>query len=153
MMSNTDKVIEHLSKEISTHMETLMTFRTRIAFAFFVGPYVLLGSYIVAKDGDASVSFDTLAGVALLFGFFAYLAVGLICARIETNSWDQVNACRAEIKRLGAMAERLQPEATSGTTGNKPTAYYAPQKLMWAYGSAYLLMYALFICATVLLTR
>jgi hypothetical protein len=47
-MTHEDALIDHLSREIETHTKNMMTFRARINFAVFVGPFVLLGSIMVS---------------------------------------------------------------------------------------------------------
>jgi hypothetical protein len=48
-ISITDKgpLIEYLSAEISTLATNTMTFRSRITFSIFIGPFLILGSLII----------------------------------------------------------------------------------------------------------
>lgn len=89
------QVIEHLSREIETLSNNIMTQRTKSAFTIWIGPYFLLGSLILATNGK--YHFDTTSGwfkagatVALL----CYVALGVIGSIIERHSWLQCNQWR-----------------------------------------------------------
>ncbi len=47
----TSEVIQCLSKEIETTTNNATVFRSRISFAVFFGPFIILGSFVVAAKG------------------------------------------------------------------------------------------------------
>jgi len=90
-----------LSKEIETTMTSIMAFRTRVGFGMFVGPFLLLGSFIVGAKGQP-VSFNlTLSGkIAIVVDLACFLLIGLIAAKIEGQAYDRCNKWRKLILRL-----------------------------------------------------
>jgi hypothetical protein len=105
-MAHEKKVIEYLSKEIETQTNNLMTFRERINFAVFIGPFVLLGATLYGK-GIPRIHFGDLsptAGVGLVLSFIgvilSYLTMGIACSLIERHIWEQCNRWRALIAEI-----------------------------------------------------
>ena len=101
-----DKMIEYLSKEIETHTNSLMTFRERINFAVFIGPFALLGATLYAT-GFLHVNWDGITpkgwfGIcfSLVAVSLCYLAMGVACYRIEAHIWDQCNKWRERIAEI-----------------------------------------------------
>ncbi len=105
-MAHEEKLIEYFSKEIETQTNNLMTFRERINFAVFIGPFVLLGATLYGKGiprihlGDLSLA----AAVGLLLSFvgviLSYLTMGIACSLIEVHIWDQCNKWRGRIAEI-----------------------------------------------------
>lgn len=107
-MAYEKKLIDYLSKEIETQTNNLMTFRERINFAVFIGPFVLLGATLYGK-GIPSIKWGELtptAEIVLVLSFvgiiLSYLTMGISCSLIEAHIWRQCNLWRgliAEISR------------------------------------------------------
>jgi hypothetical protein len=90
-----------LSKEIETTMTSIMAFRTRIGFGMFVGPFLLLGSFIVgAKGQPVSFNLTTSGKIAIVVDFVCFLLIGFIAANIEAQAFSQCNRWRGLMLRL-----------------------------------------------------
>lgn len=107
-MAYEDKLIDYLSKEIETQTNNLMTFRERINFAVFIGPFVLLGATLYGK-GIPRLHLDQLTsraqiGLALcLTGvLLSYLTMGIACSLIEVHIWKQCNIWRERIADISS---------------------------------------------------
>jgi len=107
-MAYEDKLIDYLSKEIETQTNSLMTFRERINFAVFIGPFVLLGATLYGK-GIPRIHLDALTqnakiGLALSFTgvVLSYLTMGIACSLIEVHIWKQCNKWRERIAEISA---------------------------------------------------
>jgi hypothetical protein len=105
-MAQEDKLIDYLSKEIETQTNNLMTFRERINFAVFVGPFVLLGATLYGK-GLPDVHWGQITGkglAGLIFSFvglmLSYLTMGIACSLIEVHIWKQCNKWRERISEI-----------------------------------------------------
>lgn len=97
----TKELMVSLSKEIDTTMTSLMAFRTRIGFGMFVGPFVLLGSFIVgAKGQPVSFNLTTWGWIALVVDLVCFLLIGFIAANIELQAFGQCNRWRKLMLRL-----------------------------------------------------
>ena len=100
-MAHEDKLIDHLSREIKTNTNNLMTFRSRVNLSVFLGPFVLLGSLLIATKGVPRVmAFDRLTVAAYVGLGISYFVMGWACARIEAHMWRQCNAWRRLIARV-----------------------------------------------------
>jgi len=106
------EILEHLSKEIITNTEQVMTFRSRVAFTPWIGPFVVVGAYLVAtKDAPRSPHWDAFGSVLLAIAAFLFVGLGWVLAEVERHTWDQCNKWRVLIARLHAGIETpLQPE-------------------------------------------
>jgi hypothetical protein len=99
--SLTKELILYLSKEIETTMTVMMAFRTRVGFGMFIGPFLLLGSFIVgAKGQPVSFNLTWSGGVALLVDAVCFLGIAYIAARIEAQALKQCNKWRELIWEL-----------------------------------------------------
>jgi hypothetical protein len=119
-VAHEDKLIEYLSKEIETQTNNLMTFRERINFAVFIGPFVLLGATLYGK-GIPHINWGAITGkawIGLALGFvgvlLSYLTMGVACSLIELHIWKQCNKWRERIAEIssgnsnGFTAKKLQ---------------------------------------------
>ena len=96
-----EKLIKHLSSEITTQAKYLATFRSRIAFTVLIGPFVLLGSFIVATHGSSSKSdFHYHNVFPLLVSFFCYVALGVYAGWLDKHSNEQCDRWRRLIVRI-----------------------------------------------------
>ena len=108
-----DKLIEHLSKEIETQTDNLMTFRTRVSFAALIGPFFLLGSLLVAAKRIPKASNGWLIAGGLVLMILSYLTLGWAASSIERHAWRQCNVWRGLIAEVcgdnsNVIAERLR---------------------------------------------
>lgn len=103
-MEHRKELIEHLSCEITTHATNSMTFRSRLAFTVLIGPFVVMGSFLVATDGrvnsDAIEAIDARAVLAALGACVTYFGLGYYGARIDIHIMDQCNKWRRSLVDL-----------------------------------------------------
>jgi hypothetical protein len=125
-----NKIIEHLTKEIEVLTSTVMSFRTRVAFTVWVGPYILLGSLIIATKANFVLSSNR--PLLLLFvsivAVSIYLSLGWAAGMVEQQAWKQCNKWRRAISMLGNCdinnSERLYEEISfSGIEDKIKRAY------------------------------
>jgi hypothetical protein len=93
------EVIEYLSKEIETTTTNMMVYRTKIAFVFFLGPFIILIA-VVTKGVTFSLRLDSIAIVAIFFNFLCFLTLAYMNARVERQAWLQCNKWRGVIAKL-----------------------------------------------------
>ncbi len=99
-----DKILEHLSNEIQKLMENTMTFRTRVAFIGWIGPFLLLSSVVVSTKGIFTVPCkDKWFWFALAGSAGCYLALGYIGGLIEKQAWVRCDALRQRILRYSKL--------------------------------------------------
>ena len=107
-MAHEEKLIDYLSKEIETQTNNLMTFRERINFAVFIGPFVLLGATLYGKGiphinwGEVGSKTWILLIVSFLGVILSYLTMGIACSLIEVHIWQQCNKWRARIANISS---------------------------------------------------
>ena|SRR5205085_1029326 len=105
-MAHEDKLIDYLSKEIETQTNNLMTFRERINFAVFIGPFVLLGATLYGKGiprinwGDLTLTAKVGLCISFVGVILSYLTLGVACSLIETHIWKQCNKWRERIAEI-----------------------------------------------------
>jgi hypothetical protein len=139
-----EQLIEYLSKEIETHTNSLTTFRSQVNLTVFVGPFVLLGSVVVASKGlPTGLTFDVWTGLALGGLGLSYLVMGFICARIEKHVWIQCNHWRRLIARTVQSAPVDLPEEQ----------LVFRETLLSAYFTVYAAMLVAFVSAVFLVPR
>lgn len=145
-MAHEDKLIEYLSKEIETQSNNLMTFRERINFAVFIGPFVLLGATLYGK-GLPHVNWQGIPRgnwivivVSSLGVILSYLTLGSVCCLIEIHIWNQCNRWR----------ERIAEISSGLVWGFTPEKLEFKHRLKVAYRWVYLAMIVAFVSAMVL---
>lgn len=146
-MAHEEKVIEYLSKEIETQTNNLMTFRQRINFAVFVGPFVLLGATLYGKNISrihlTAMNRPALVGLFISFVgiILSYLTMGIACSHIERHIWKQCNKWR----------ERIAQISRGHNTGFTPMELdfheYLERGYLWVYGA----MIVAFVCVIALI--
>lgn len=129
-----DELVKYLSGEIETHSQYLLTFRSRIAFAVFIGPFVILGSFLIATKptainywGTPQVTFGALAG--LLF-----LVLGFYGSRIDQHGNDQCNRWRRALIKV-SKGQALDV-----------TDLEIKDPVWWPYLIGFLVVLLLFVC-------
>lgn len=134
--NSSNELIAYLSKEIETTTNTMMVFRSKIAFAVFFGPFLILGSFVVAaKSLPLSIELDSYGKIAIGVGCTCFLALAVISARIEKDAAEQCNLWRKLIADL-----HENPKTTI-----QGRAIWKQDKLTWTYFGAYCLLLASFI--------
>lgn len=121
-------LIQHLSKEIETHTNGLTDFRAKTSFTLLVGPFILLGSFLVLAK-TINVRLPVLGNwinIGLLVSLgLCFMAIGVACSRIEKHIFTQNNVWRGEIKRLtgGLLADHIssQPSPSAVDISRLPT--------------------------------
>lgn len=116
--SLTKDVVQHLSKEIETTTNNMMAFRTRIGFGLLVGPFLLLGSLIVAAKGQPmATNLKWYAWPALLVVIVCYLGIAYIASKIEAQAWAQCDKWR---KLIGELCKTPSRELDETILESKP---------------------------------
>ncbi len=139
-MNHTTELIEHISNEITTLMTTLMTFRARLSFIFLVGPFALLGSFLIITKGD--ISAIILGGDALyylLVASIAYIAVGYIWSQMDSHVTEHCDRLRIQLVEL-ATDDKV-----------KIDKILFPHKTMAVYMSLYALTFIAFLAMAMFL--
>lgn len=137
-------IVDHLSKEIISQSEHAMTWRTRIAFAAWVGPFAVLGGYFVArKDTGIHPRWDTFGVIALFAAAISFLLLGHVLAEVERHTWNQCNKWRMLIARLSS-GEQKTPQ---------PKDIVFEQNLRLGYWLAAIMMLAIFGAVTIAVFR
>ncbi len=127
-------VIEHLSRDIISISDSMMTFRTRIAFFIWTGPFIVLGSYVIATGATVPSLFSTppkwlsayLAGAA-------YLLLHVVGAKIERQGQNTCNKLRKAIMVIAderSLKSLREGDYTNDTTRHLSAAYIAVGLLM-----------------------
>lgn len=106
-MAQEEKMIDYLSKEIETQSKNLMTFRERINFALFVGPFLLLGAALYGGKDLPRINWGTLPltvwiilVLCSLGVILSYLTMGIACSLVEVHMWKQCNVWRGLISQI-----------------------------------------------------
>lgn len=140
-----EKMIDYLSKEIEVQNKNMMTFRTRANLPVFLGPFVLLGSVVIAeKRVPHSLHLDALSITAIVGLAASYLLMGLAAARIELSMSRQCNRWRNLIVAI-VSGTPDKKDIERGLEFN-PTGYLG-------YAAVYSAMFAAFICALLIILR
>lgn len=92
-----EQVINHLTKEIEIITTNSFAFRTRAAFTVWTGPYLILGSVIIATKGKFVLAISDRMYVPLVIACISYLLLGLIAGLIEQGTLRRCNALRESI--------------------------------------------------------
>ena len=122
-----------------------MVFRSRIAFAVFFGPFVILGSFVVATKGlPTSLNLDLWFWLVLVIGCGCFVTLAYICSRIEKEAWRQCNQWRKLIARLhDNPSSKITEEENEWEERNLKVIYIV----------AYCLLLTTFICAIFIISR
>ncbi|HEV7743792.1 MAG TPA: hypothetical protein VGO56_02245 [Pyrinomonadaceae bacterium] len=157
-------IVEYLSKEIETTTNNLMTFRTRISFAVLIGPFVVLGSFLVAAKGiPMSLEPGRIGWVAIGFEGLCFLTLAYVCARIEGDAWRQCDEWRQAIAALHKDPSVPLQEAIRTKGVKKPLwkgkswtllkNWLEERKLKCAYLIAYFLIFASLVAVVFIISK
>ena len=95
------EVVQHLTKEIETQINNMTVWRSKASLSVFLGPFIILGSFIVGLKGShISWNKDWHSVLALVVICACFILLGLMSAVVEDHVWDQCNRWRAVIARL-----------------------------------------------------
>jgi len=94
------ELIKHLSSEIATEMRYLATLRTRVVFTVLTGPFIIIGSLLVAYKGPLTLTTSHRTTVAVWSALLAYFGLGLYGAMFDFHSTNQCNKWRKAIASL-----------------------------------------------------
>lgn len=121
-MTYEKEFIEHLSRDIASHTSFLMTFRSRMAFTILIGPFILLGSFLIATQAnDPVISIETDETWAIVIACVCYMGLGVYGAVLDMIVTRQCDIWRNQIESLH----------TESTKGNEDIGYQ--YMLMWSY--------------------
>ena len=126
-----EKIIEHLSSEITTQSGYLMTFRSRIAFTILIGPFVLLGSFMIAvEDGFKPQELKLGSIIAIAIACVCYVGIGGVGGFVDWQVTHQCNEWRRQISSI-----------RRGTADTLDMTF--EHTLIWVYiGSAVIVLFA-----------
>jgi hypothetical protein len=141
-IKSNDAMINHLSKEIETISNNTMSSRNTISFSLWVGPFLLLGSILVATEkGGLGLKNPGIVAWAVMIlaaaSFFGALAY--IIGQVEEGAWDKCNEWRECIIRIQA-GERLSADDYRKLVPYKQLA----QKVSNVYRIVFAISFALF---------
>ncbi len=138
------EVIQSLSKEIEANTNNMMVFRVRIGFGLLVGPFLLLGSFVVAARGQRiSFELDKWAIAAIFMNGFCFIVLAYICARIEEQVWEQCRKWRNLIALLFNDSSAQIPE----------TQRKSRNMFLRAYLTGYSLLFVSVVCTIIIMTK
>lgn len=100
-----EKLIQHLSAEITSYTAYLAVFRSRIAFAVLVGPFVLLGSFVVATRGAGVITLTRPVIIATGIGSLCYVALGVYGGLLDSHITRQCDLWRQQIVKISRGEE------------------------------------------------
>lgn len=104
-------LIEQLSKEVQASADSIMSLRTRTAFTIWVGPYVVLGSVVVATKGGFTLNIaNSTFQLGIVAAVGCYLALGYAAGRIEKYALERSNqyrTCIIDLATTGKMNSAL----------------------------------------------
>lgn len=138
------ELIEYLSKEIETITNNNSTFRSRASLSVYLGPFIILGSLIIAlKDARITSTSSTWTWILAGFAAICYVGIGWMSGKIEDHGWKVCNRYRELIARLHENPkEPVKKE-------DLKVEYYTRA----AYVAVYLLMLAIFISSITLVSK
>lgn len=114
-ISESKEIVSYLSNEITSATTAIMQFRNRISFTVFVGPFILLGSVIIAA-GKVKLEFKEVGWVWWLWALGAaagFVYLGWIAGGIEQHAWNQVKKWRELLVAILAGNVVTETEAKS----------------------------------------
>jgi hypothetical protein len=129
-------VIDQIAKEIQSGADIITSLRTRSAFTIWIGPYIVLGSILVAVKGGFIVDWSLLSVGLLIFAALGYLAIGNLAGRIERYTMKRSNGLRQCITSI------MQ-------TGKVDRALYLDEELPGYIVSAYTIIFFILLACFV----
>lgn len=88
-------------------MANLMTFRTRIGFSVLLGPFIVMGSVLIATEGRlVRPTLDWYFGTAVCAAAMAYFGLGVYGAMLDKQMTRQCDRWR---KAIIAISQDTEP--------------------------------------------
>lgn len=143
-------VIAHLSKEIETSTTNIMAYRSKIAFAVFLGPFLLLLA-VVANTKGLSISLNLGWVTTVVIGTIwclCFLTLALLSVRIELQAWRQCNKWRQIIAQL-----HNDPSARIKTEDLCDDLYNRVKKTQIVYVFAYAVLLTSFLLSLIVIAK
>jgi len=139
-------LLSHFSSELINRETLIFSYRTRIGFIGLVGPFIVLGSVIVATGGMRIENLDAVLGPLALIAL-CYFLIGIVGGAIEWQAWNHCNRLR-----------RCIVDISDGPNHNLPASKYEDPitrhfRVILVYVVAYLLMLAAAVAAAYLATK
>ncbi len=99
---NKTEMIKYLTKEIETLSTNTTNCRNRISFSLWVGPFLVLGSIIVATQRNGfSLNMQTRGTwIAIVLAALGFWGLGIIAGEVEAGAWNKCNEWRQCIIKL-----------------------------------------------------
>lgn len=145
-----DAVIKHLSDDIINRYNNTIVFRTRIAFVIWIGPFIILSSFIVATKGNFTLDFkDWVVWVCIFIFVTCYLILGRFACGIEQGAWDRCDKYRELIFKIGKqdnLNDITPADYKDNLTWQLPTIYF------WAFSVIMISFLSITLLATKLKT-
>lgn len=134
--NSSTELLEYLTREIETTTTNMMVFRSKIAFAVFVGPFLLLIALAAGtRSLNVTTHIDLPATLFIIVVCLCFLTMAYITARIERQAWLQCNKWRRLIIKLhndpstklasGDLSDDLFDERRAGRATSKYVAAWA----------------------------
>jgi hypothetical protein len=144
------EVIEYLSKEIETTTTNMMVYRSKIAFAVFLGPFLLLLAIVANTKGlSISLNLGWLATFAIsIVWCFCFLTLAFMNARIEQQAWRQCNRWRQLIAQI-----HNDPSTKIRIDDLCDDLYKKTRKTQFVYVAAYAVLLASFIMSIIIIVK
>jgi hypothetical protein len=147
---NKAEMVEYLSKEIETLSTNTVNARNRISFSLWVGPFLVLGSIIVAtqRTGFSPSMNSWKPWVAAALGSACFCALGYIAGQIEAGAWEKCNEWRQCIIKL-QLEEEVLPQDLEKLILYKPIA----ERVSRVYTYVFLIILIIFIATAYLVVQ
>ena len=138
-------VIEHLTKEIEAQTTAMVTWRSRVNFTAYFGPWIVVGAYLSFSNTTIRWPAESSMAVLAILAAAAFVAVygmiGYFAGLVEEHVWEQCDRWREVIARL------QDPDATPATAKELQFPHSVTRVYLWVYA----LMLAGFASATTVL--
>jgi hypothetical protein len=95
-------LVEHLSAEIVSLTEFQTSHRVNMSFSVLVGPFIVLGTFLMATRGKLSNTIKGHSSIWYAVGVAVIVYIGFACygAAIERMTLDRSNSLRLDIARI-----------------------------------------------------
>lgn len=124
-------IAEHISAEIRVHSEERTQFRLRASLGVYIGPFVVLGSILVAsKEHPTKVSFNCGSYLEMIIIAACFMGLGVVAAHVEDDIWRKCNELRSILVRIHA-SKSVDPAEVASALHHEPRLTKA---YMWIYG-------------------
>lgn len=97
-----EKLLEHLGNEITNHTAYLLMFRSRIAFTILIGPFLVMGSFLIATKGVIEVNELNRISIVVAgaIACLCYLGLGWYGSLLDKHVTTKCNDWRRLIYKL-----------------------------------------------------